>query len=90
MVMTCINKFSKMVQLVPLRESDAHTIADKFLSMVISDHGLPECITSDHDPCFCGYFWEELVSLLDTILTFSMALHPQNDRLAEVTNHTVE
>ena len=52
MVMTCINRFSKMVQLVPLLESDARTIADRFLSMVVSQHELPECITSDHDPHF--------------------------------------
>ena len=90
MVMTCINRFSKIVQLVLLQESDAHTIADRFLSMVVSQHGLPECITSDHDPRFHGHFWEELISLLDMMLTFSMALHPQTDGMAEVTNHTIE
>ena len=90
MVMMCINRFSKMVQLVPLWESDARTIADKFLSMVVSQHGLPECITSDHDPHFRGHFWEELMSLLDMMLTFSMASHPQTDGMAEVTNHTME
>ena len=89
-VMTCINRFSLMVQLVPLQESDTHTIADKFLSMVVSQHGLPECIMSDHDPRFRGHFWEELMSLLDTTLTFSMASHPQTDGMAEVTNHTIK
>ena len=56
MIMTCVDRFSKMVQLVPLRESDAQTVAEKFLSMVVSQHGLPECITSDCDPRFCGHF----------------------------------
>ena len=78
MVMTCVDRFSKMVQLVPLRESDARTIADKFLSTVVSQHGLAECITSDRDPRFCGHFWEELMSLLDTKLTFSMASAPSD------------
>ena len=55
-------RFSKMVQLVPLQESDAHTIADKFLSIVVSQHGLPEYIISNHDPHFCGHFWDELLS----------------------------
>ena len=90
MVMICINRLIKMVQLVPLQESDACTIADKFLSMVDSQHGLPECITSNCDPCFCGHFWDELISLLDMILTFSMASHPQTDGIAEVTNHGIE
>ena len=90
MVMTCIERFSKMVQLVLLQESDAQTIGDKFLSMVVSQHGLPDCITSDHDPHFRGHFWEELMSLLDMTLTLSMALHPQTDGMAEVTNHSME
>ena len=82
MVMTCIDRLSKMVQLVPLQESDAQTITDKFLSTVVSQHGLPECIMSDCDPHFRGHFWEELMSLLDMTLTFSMASHPQTDGMA--------
>ena len=89
-MMTCIDKLSKMVQLVPLWESDAQTVADKFLSMVVSQHGLPECIMSDHDPCFRGHFWDKLMSLLDTTLIFSMAPHPQTDGMAKVMNHTME
>ena len=90
MVMTCADRFSKIVQLVALQESDAHTMADKFLGMVVSQHGLLECITSDHDPCFYRHFWEELMSLLDMTLTFSMASHTQTDGMAEITNHTTE
>ena len=56
MVMICINRFSRMVQLVLLQESDTYTFADKFLSMVFSQHGLPDCIMSDHDPHFRGHF----------------------------------
>ena len=76
MVMTCINRFSKIVQLVPLQESDACTVANKFLSKVVNQHGFPENITSDCDPRFNGHFWEDLMSLLDMTLTFSMAWHP--------------
>ena len=89
MVMTCINRLHKIVYLVPLQKSDACTIADK-LSMVVSQHGLPECITSNYDPCFCGHFWDELMSLLGMILTFSTASYPQTDGMAEVANHTME
>ena len=90
MVITCIEKFSNMVQLVPLQESDTRTVAEKFLSTVVSQHGLPEYIMSNHDPHFCSHFWEELISLLDMKLIFSMALHPQTDGMVEVKNHTIE
>ena len=65
-------------------------MADKLLSMVVSQHRLPECIISDCDPHFCGHFWDKSMSLLDMTLTFSIALHPQTDGMAEVTNHTME
>ena len=90
MVMICIDRFSKIVQLVPFQESDALTFADKSLSAVVSQHGLPEYITSNCDPHFCNHFWEELMSLLDMTLTFIMAFYPQTDGIAEVTNHTME
>ena len=73
--MICIDHFSKMVQLVPLQESDALTMADRFLSMVVRQHRLPEYIMINHNPYFHGHFWDELISLLNTILRFSMALH---------------
>ena len=36
MVMTYVNQFSKMVQLVPLLKSDVYTVDDKFLSKIFS------------------------------------------------------
>ena len=79
MVMICIDQFSKVIKLVPLQESDAHSMTDKFQSTVASQHGLPQCIISDHDLHFHGYFWDEVKSLLDRTFTFSTALYPQID-----------
>ena len=45
---------------------------------------------SNRDPCFCGHFWEESISLLDMTRTFSMALHFQTDGMVEVMNCTME
>ena len=58
--------------------------------MVVSQHVLPECIRSDHDHHFYGHFWDELMSLMDMTLTFSMASHPESDGMAEFMNHTME
>ena len=65
-------------------------MAEKFLSMVISQYRLPECIISDFDYSFHGHFWDELISLLNITLIFSMVSYPQTDRIAEVTNYTIE
>ena len=49
-IMTCIDHFNKMVVLVPLRKTDARTVASCFLAEVVSHHGLPATIISDRDP----------------------------------------
>ena len=49
-VMICIDHFSKIVQLVQLYKSDAETQAEKILNTVVSQHGLPKCITCCHNP----------------------------------------
>ena len=89
-MMKCIDRFNKMVQVLPLQESDVHTVIDIFLSIVVSQHRLPKCTMSDYDPHFHGHFWEELMSLLEMVLIFSMASHYQTDGMAEVVNHTME
>ena len=88
--MAYVNCFSLMVQLLVLQKSDAHTMADRFLSMVVSQYGLLECIMSDHDPYFYGYFWDELMSLRNMTLTFSIVLNLQTDGMVQVTSCTME
>ena len=58
--------------------------------MVVSQHRLLECIISNCDPHSHGHFYNELMSLLNITLTFSMALHPQTDGMAELMNYTIE
>ena len=88
--MTCVDHLVKLVQLVPLQESNAQTVAEKFLSTMVSQHSLPEWIMSNHNPHFCGHFWDEFISLLDMTLTFSMASYSQTNPIAEETNHAME
>ena len=65
-------------------------MADKSPSMVVNQHRFLEHISSNHDPHFCGHFWDELISLLDTTLPFGIALHPQTDSMTAVKNFTIE
>ena len=90
MVMTYIDHSSKIVHLAPFQESDACTMAEKFLKLMVSQHGLPECITDNHDSHFYGHFWYDLMSLFDTTLTSSTTSYPQTDGIAEVMNQTIE
>ena len=60
------------------------------LTIVVSQHELPDCIISDYIAHFCGHFWDDLMSLLDRALIFTMVLHPQTNGIAEVTNYTMK
>ena len=51
-IMTCIDRFSKIVVLIPLHETDAQTVANRFLAEVVSHHGLTVTIISDRSPRF--------------------------------------
>ena len=75
-IMICVDCFSKKVNLIPLQESNAGTVASRFLEEVISHHRLPVTIISDRDPRFQGNFWEELIKKLNNSLLFSTATHP--------------
>ena len=65
-------------------------MAEKFLSTVVSQYALPECIVSDYDPQFSGHFWDELMSLQDMTLTFGATYHPQTNGMVKVMNCTME
>ena len=75
-IVTCMDRLSKMVVLVPLCKTDAQTVGSRFLADVVSHHGLPVTIISDRDPTFQGSFWKELMVSLNTSLSFSKASHP--------------
>ena len=61
-------------------------MVDKLLTTMVRQYDLPECVASDCDLQFCGHFWNKLMSLLDTVFTFSIASDPQTDGMIEVTN----
>ena len=55
--MTVVDRFSKMVVLVPLRSTDVDAVADAFFCHIVSQHGLPLTITTDRDQQFMAKFW---------------------------------
>jgi hypothetical protein len=53
------------------------TYAQIYISRILSFHGVPKTIVSDHGPQFVSKFWEELHKSLGTKLLHSSAYHPQ-------------
>lgn len=75
-IMTVVDRFSKMSIFIPLKDTDAVSVADAFFHKVVSHFGLPMVIISDRDTRFTGLFWRTLMKLMGTNLQFSTAFHP--------------
>ncbi|GJZ54150.1 putative reverse transcriptase domain-containing protein [Tanacetum coccineum] len=57
---------------------------------IVSRHGVPISIISDHDSHFTSRFWQSLQSALGTQLDMSMAYHLETDGQSERTIQTLE
>nr|GFA30013.1 putative reverse transcriptase domain-containing protein [Tanacetum cinerariifolium] len=65
-------------------------LASIYLKEVVTRHGIPVSIISDHDPRFTSNFWRSLQNALGTRLDMSTAYHPKTDGQGEMTIQTLE
>lgn len=65
-------------------------IAKLFRDNIWRNHGLPDTIISNRDPCFLADFSHELNKLLGIDTQASTAFHPQTDGQTEQVNQDLE
>ncbi|MBW0487702.1 hypothetical protein O181_027417 [Austropuccinia psidii MF-1] len=86
-----LDRYSKTPLFLPYHKDDtAMDTALLLWSRVISHTGLFKNIISDRDAKFTYALWTNLHRLFESILSFSMAYHPQKDGLAETMIQTLE
>ncbi|GJS48261.1 putative reverse transcriptase domain-containing protein [Tanacetum coccineum] len=61
-----------------------------YLNEIVSRHGVPISIKSDHDSRFISRYWQSMQEALGTHLDMSTAYHPQTDVHSEYTIQTLE
>jgi transposase InsO family protein len=66
------------------------TYAELYIAHILSLHGVPKTIVSDHGPQFVSKFWEELHKTLGTKLLHGLAYHPQTSGQTERVNQILE
>ena len=89
-ILTVIDKATRMVHLIPCRETvDAAKTAELYWHHVGKLHGIPRCIYSDRGPQFTSRFWRALWDSFGTSLRFSNAYHPQTQGMVERMNSVV-
>ena len=83
-VMVVVDRFTKMVVLVPCCGTDSvATTAQRYLKHVVRRFGLQEGILSDRDPKLVSAFWNQLMTQLGTKLNMTTAAHQQANGQAE-------
>ena len=80
-----IDRLTKIAHFLPVKvKYTVATYAELCIARILSLHGVPKTIVSDHELQFVSKFWEELHKSLGTKLLHSSAYHPQTSgRLRE-------
>ncbi|GJZ34892.1 putative reverse transcriptase domain-containing protein [Tanacetum coccineum] len=64
-----VNRLTKFAHFIPTRETDSmETHTRLYIKEIVSQHGVPISIISDHDSHFTSRFWQSLQSTLGTQL----------------------
>nr|GFC40688.1 reverse transcriptase domain-containing protein [Tanacetum cinerariifolium] len=95
MLRACAIEFGKgWVNHLPLVDTPRtqYSAAGQFggVTEVVTRHGIPILIISDHDPRFASNFWRSLQNTLGTRLDMSTTYHPETDGKSERTIQTLE
>ncbi|GJV92965.1 putative reverse transcriptase domain-containing protein [Tanacetum coccineum] len=86
-----VDRLIKSAHFIPTRETDSmETLTRLYIKEIVSRHGVPISIISDHDSHFTSRFWQSLQSALGTQLDMSTAYHPETDGQSERTIQTLE
>ena len=83
-VWVIVDRLTKSAHFPPIQlDYSMDCLEELYVSEIVSLHGIPLSIVSDHDPQFTSRFWKELQSAFGTRLNFSTTFHPQTDGQSE-------
>ncbi|GJY17833.1 putative reverse transcriptase domain-containing protein [Tanacetum coccineum] len=91
MIWVIVDRLTKSAYFLPMREGDTlEKLTRQYLKEVVSKHGVPVSIISNHDGKFTSHFWKSLNKALGTRLDMSTAYHPETYSQSERTIQTLE
>ena len=82
-LLTCIDRFTRWPEVIPLPDIQATTVAAAFVNIWISRFGVPGTITTDRGGQFEAALFNSLVALLGSRRIRTTAYHPQANGLVE-------
>ncbi|GKA21383.1 hypothetical protein Tco_0701372 [Tanacetum coccineum] len=86
-----VDRLTKSAHFIPTRATDSmETLTRLYIKEIVSRHGVPISIISDHDSHFTSRFWQSMQNALGTQLDMSTTYHPETDGQSKRTIQTLE
>jgi transposase InsO family protein len=82
-LLTMVDRTSRWIEAVPLRDISAASCVDAFLFNWVARFGVPETLTSDRGTQFSSASWASLCCKLGVKHTMTTSYHPQANGLVE-------
>ena len=81
--MTCVDRFTRWPEAIPLIDIRAETVADAFFSGWVARFGTPAKITTDGGAQFESRLWDTLCNQFGITRNRTTSYHPQSNGIVE-------
>lgn len=89
-LLTCVDRFSRWCEALPMSDITAHTTARTFVSGWVSRFGVPALITTDRGRQFESDLFNQLMRILGSKRVKTTAYHPEANGLVERFHRTLK
>ena len=82
-LLTCVDRFTRWPEAIPIVDIRAETVADAFFSGWIARYGTPATITTNRGAQFESKLWDSLCNQFGIIRNRTTSYHPQSNGMVE-------